>query len=81
MQHEPDDQSIRQSLRHAKMELKKAQRKDLYKVLGVTKHASDPEIKKAYKKMALQCHPDRMTNASDEEKSAAEKRFKEVRRA
>ena len=61
-----------------KVELKKSQRKDLYKVLGVTKSASDHEIKKAYKKMALQCHPDRMTNATDDEKSKAEKRFKEV---
>uniref|UniRef100_A0A7S2G167 J domain-containing protein n=1 Tax=Haptolina brevifila TaxID=156173 RepID=A0A7S2G167_9EUKA len=75
---DPNEQSIKQSIRHAKIELKKSQRKDLYKVLGVTKHATDHEIKKAYKKMALQCHPDRMTNASDEEKAVAEKRFKEV---
>jgi len=75
---EPNDASIKQSIRHAKIEFKKSQRKDLYKVLGVTKHASDHEIKKAYKKMALQCHPDRMTNATDDEKAVAEKRFKEV---
>jgi len=75
---EPEDQTIRQGLRNAKVELKKSQRKDLYKVLGVTKHATDHEIKKAYKKKALECHPDRMTNASDDDKAVAEKRFKEV---
>ncbi|KAL3895454.1 MAG: hypothetical protein SGPRY_013508, partial [Prymnesium sp.] len=39
-------------LRQAKLELKKSQRKDLYKLLGTTKHASDHEIKKAYRKQA-----------------------------
>jgi DnaJ family protein C protein 7 len=76
--YEPDDQSIRQSLRNAKIEYKKSQRKDLYKVLGVTKRATDHEIKKAYKKMAMQCHPDRLASASEEEKVAAAEKFKEV---
>jgi molecular chaperone DnaJ len=49
---------------------------ELYKVLGVSKKASDEEIKKAYRKLARQYHPDR--NPGDE---AAEEKFKEVQAA
>ena len=50
--------------------------KDYYQILGVTKQASETEIKKAYRKLALQYHPDR--NKGDKE---LEKKFKEVTKA
>jgi molecular chaperone DnaJ len=49
---------------------------DLYKVLGVSKKASDEEIKKAYRKLARKYHPDR--NPDD---AAAEEKFKEIQGA
>ena len=51
-------------------------KKDCYKVLGVSREASQDEIKKAYRKLAVQYHPDR--NDGD---SAAEEKFKEVSEA
>src|SRR6185312_106625 len=48
---------------------------DFYKVLGVEKSASAQEIKSAYRKLALQYHPDR--NKTKE----AEEKFKEVTKA
>jgi molecular chaperone DnaJ len=50
--------------------------KNLYDALGVSKKASQDEIKKAYRKLARQYHPD--TNAGDKE---AEERFKEIQGA
>ena len=53
-----------------------AGRPDYYKILGVGKNASDEEIKKAYRKLARQYHPDR--NPGDKK---AEERFKEISQA
>ena len=50
--------------------------KDYYKILGVDKKASDEEIKKAYRKLAMKYHPDR--NKGDKN---AEEKFKELSEA
>jgi curved DNA-binding protein len=50
--------------------------KDYYKILGVDRKASEEEIKRAYRKLALQYHPDR--NPGDEQ---AEEKFKEINEA
>lgn len=50
--------------------------KDYYKTLGVEKDATQEEIKKAYRKLALKYHPDRNPN-----NNAAEEKFKEITEA
>ena len=47
--------------------------RDFYEILGVSKKASDDEIKKSYRKLAMKYHPDR--NKSNKE---AERKFKEI---
>jgi len=65
----------------AKVQLLRSKRKNYYKILGVSKTANDNEIKKAYRKRALEHHPDRHASSSDEEKADQEKRFKDVNEA
>lgn len=54
-----------------------AQKRDYYEVLGVSKNATDEELKKAYRKMAKKYHPD----ANQDNKAEAEAKFKEVNEA
>ncbi|MER3457484.1 MAG: molecular chaperone DnaJ, partial [Chloroflexota bacterium] len=50
--------------------------KDYYKILGVDRNATEKEIKKAYRRLARQYHPD--MNPNDPQ---AEERFKEINEA
>ncbi|WOK93737.1 hypothetical protein Cni_G02437 [Canna indica] len=73
-QKSPQDMNIRETLMRAEKSLKLSQRKDWYKILGVSKTASVAEIKRAYKKLALQWHPDKNVDNREE----AEAKFQEI---
>jgi DnaJ like chaperone protein len=54
---------------------------DAYRVLGITPDATDDEVRRAYKRMALENHPDRVASLGDDIRRAAEKKFKEINEA
>ena len=71
-----DDHEANEGHGNASKLLKMSKRKDYYKILGIDKSASEQQIKKAYRKLALVHHPDKQPDP--EKKSSAEKKFKEV---
>merc|ERR1711879_207281 len=68
--------NLQGKIKENQTDVKKAKKKDFYKVLGVNKDATDKEIKKAFHKLSLQWHPDRHKDSEDKEE--AERKYKEI---
>lgn len=80
LQREPSPDN-RTALKDAKHLQKLAKRKDYYKILGLSKYATEHDIKKGYKKSAMLHHPDRHANAEVCVREEEERIFKEVSEA
>ena len=72
----PAEPGIAKEIRNAELELKKTKRKDYYKILSIEKDATEQEIKKAYRRLAIVHHPDKNPDDPD-----AAERFKEIQEA
>jgi DnaJ family protein C protein 7 len=69
---------MKKKIQEAQVQLKRSKQKDFYKILGVPRDASDAEVKKGYRKLALKWHPDRHANSAQGEKEEAEKVFRDI---
>lgn len=76
---EPNErqQETKEKVQKAEIALKQSKEKNYYKILGVPRNADKKVIKKAYRKLALDWHPDKNT----EDKEKAEKMFQDISEA
>jgi DnaJ family protein C protein 3 len=72
------NQQAREGLGRAQRLLKMSKRKDYYKILGVARTATDRDIKKSFRKLALQWHPDKHPV---DKKDEVEKMFRDISEA
>ena len=58
--------------------MKQIIQKYIYKILEVDPSASDEEVKKAYRRMAMKYHPDKVSHLGEEFRKTADEKFKKV---
>lgn len=82
--------ALRECVRYMRMDmedldsmlnLQKDTLEDAYAVLGVSPDATDDEVRKAYRNLALKHHPDRVAALGEDIRRAAEKKFQEINEA
>lgn len=69
---------------NARSEYRKAEPQSVeysYSVLGISTNATDAEVKKAYRKLVMECHPDHYANSTEEDCIRANERFRKVNEA
>lgn len=75
----PQDHRLRQAYDRADFLVRRGKRVDFYKLLDVPSIASEMEIKKAYKRKALELHPDKLPpGSSPDEQRKAQRRFQQL---
>ena len=52
-----------------------------YEILGLEKSATDEEVKKAYRKMAVRYHPDKVASLGEEYQKGAKEKFQRIQEA
>ena len=76
--------NIERLIQEAEKRLKQASKRDYYKILGLPRNAKKKDIKKAFRDLASEWHPDRWVEKnieSDEDKAKAEKKYLDIRDA
>ncbi|KAJ5114593.1 hypothetical protein NUU61_000352 [Penicillium alfredii] len=79
-EHHPGSQEVQSLLQKANVLLKRSKQKDYYKTLGVSRDADDRTIKRAYRQLTKQHHPDK-TAAQGVSKEEAEKKMASINEA
>ncbi|ETI41484.1 hypothetical protein F443_13287 [Phytophthora nicotianae P1569] len=76
-----DSREFKEKVAQAEAALKQSKTKNYYKILGVARNSEAKEIKKAYRKQALEWHPDKHTDKDEAEREEVEKRFHDIAEA
>jgi len=74
-------QEFKEKVSQAEAALKQSKTKNYYKILGVARKSNAKEIKKAYRKQALEWHPDKHIDKDETEREEVEKRFHDIAEA